>query len=216
MKGATLTADSLLMVRAADAAEIAGISPQRLHYWERTDLVSPTVTRQISKGKRVRLYDVRDLTTLMVVAKLVRNPSISLQHVRKVVEHLRGTGYDAPLTELRFRIDHDEIVFQHPDGMWEGSAIADQMVEVTLRIDLAEMHHAAEQAIDRPRRIGASRIERRRGVLASKPVLADTRVPVSAVEIYLARGFDDDEILSAFPELEPADINVVRKQRAAS
>lgn len=204
------------MVRATDAAAIAGISPQRLHYWERTALVRPTVDRELSQRKRIRLYDINDLTTLLVVADLVNHPSISLQHVRRVADRLREYGYARPLSELTFRIDHDEIVFQHPDGTWEGSSKPSQTLDVTVRIDLDELHGQAMKALERPRRIGRSRIEKRRGVLASKPVLADTRIPVTAVQSYLSRGYSDEEILLAYPELEQADIDEVRGAREAS
>ena len=46
------------MVRAPTAARIAGISSQRLWYWEKTNLVGPAVVRRISERNIVRLYSL--------------------------------------------------------------------------------------------------------------------------------------------------------------
>lgn len=53
-------------------------------------------------------------------------------------------------------------------------------------------------------------IEKRRGVLGSKPVIAGTRTSVDAVREYIAAGFPDDEIIRAYPHLEAEDIAAVR------
>jgi hypothetical protein len=58
----------------------------------------------------------------------MRRQGISLQYVRRVIEHLRARGYDAPLRELRFAIYGGEVFFQHPDGSWEGGHAPRQIV----------------------------------------------------------------------------------------
>lgn len=44
------------------------------------------------------------------------------------------------------------------------------------------------------------------GVLAGKPVIAGTRIPVSLILNLFAHGYDTARILLAYPNLEEADI----------
>jgi predicted nuclease of predicted toxin-antitoxin system len=55
--------------------------------------------------------------------------------------------------------------------------------------------------------------EHRRGVMRSKPVLADTRVPVETVRRYLRAGRSVEQIPESFPTLTAADVEAVRVGR---
>ena len=66
--------------------------------------------------------------------------------------------------------------------------------------------------MNRPsREPAAGHIERHRGVLGGKPVFVGTRVPLAAVEPYLARGPPDERILEAFPDLTREDLESARR-----
>ena len=202
------------MVPAGRAAELAGIYPQRLWYWERTGLIQPTLTKRLSERNIVRLYALDRLVELVAAAALVKQPGISLQHLRKILRRLRTDGYEAPLRELRYAVLGEEVYFQHPDGTWEGSLKPWQLVAYHV-LDLREIHNTVEQRLSRsPSSIG--KIEKRRSVHGSKPVLAATRVPVSAVESLIAAGKTDEEILEAYPELELADLEAVKSELTAA
>jgi uncharacterized protein (DUF433 family) len=55
-----------------------------------------------------------------------------------------------------------------------------------------------------------------RGVHASAPVFAGTRIRVSTVQEYLQHGYDTDEILEAFPDLRAADVAEASRLLAAA
>ena len=44
------------------------------------------------------------------------------------------------------------------------------------------------------------------GVMAGKPVIRDTRIPVELILRMLAQGIPEGEILQEYPRLEPEDI----------
>lgn len=50
------------------------------------------------------------------------------------------------------------------------------------------------------------RIERRRDVLGSAPVIAGTRITVSAVRNFHEAGYSVDAIIEEYPTLTPADV----------
>jgi DNA-binding transcriptional MerR regulator len=123
----------------------------RLRYWEETGLVVPSNRRQLSPQHTVRLYSFADLLSLLVVAELRTERGMSLQHVRRAVEHLRSRGHRSPLRELTFATLGGEIYFQHPDGTWEGDLRPDQVVlEEVLRLDRlrARITRVAERQAD--------------------------------------------------------------------
>lgn len=77
------------------AAEIAAIGRQRLRYWEKTDLITPDVERVISPRNVVRLYSMPRVVELVVASEL-RQQGVSLQHIRRIVEHLRSGATRLP------------------------------------------------------------------------------------------------------------------------
>jgi DNA-binding transcriptional MerR regulator len=186
------------------ARQLAKVSMRRLRYWEETGLVVPSIERQLSPKNTVRLYSFQDLLSLLVVAELRTQRDMSLQHVRRVVEHLRSRGYEAPLRQLTFATLGQEIYFQHSDGSWEGDLRPDQRVlEKVLHLDPLRTRitrAAGRQASE------AGQVIKKRGVHASAPVFAGTRIRVSTVQEYLQHGYETDAILEAFPDLKPADV----------
>ncbi len=74
--------------RAPEVIKIVGITYRQLDYWARTELVTPSI-RDASGSGTQRLYSFQDLVTLRVIKNLL-DVGISLQRVRKAVEHLRA------------------------------------------------------------------------------------------------------------------------------
>ena len=202
-----MTPDDRTLVPARRVAAIAGISPQRLWYWEKTELVTPTVRRELSARKIVRLYSLDACTEVVVAARLVDRPGISLQHLRSLIARL--SRYEHPLTELVFAVQGREIFFLHPDGFWEGSREPLQGV-ARETLDLDEIRSSIRRALARNEST-FGQIEKRRGTYGSRDVVAGTRVPVSSVQSFIEAGKPDERILAAFPSLRPEDIAAIRR-----
>jgi len=207
-------AEELIAFPDTRAARLARVSTRRLRYWEETHLVAPSIKRNLSPRNTVRLYSFQDLLSLLVVAELRTERDMSLQHIRRVVQHLRSRGYEAPLRELKFATVGREIYFQHPDGSWEGDLAPDQIIlEKILRLD--PLRARITRAVQRPAR-DVGRVESHRGVHASAPVFAGTRIRVSTVQDYLQHGYETDAILEAFPDLRAADVDEACRLLAAA
>lgn len=189
------------------AAELAAISRQRLRYWEKTNLTTPDVERVISPRNVVRLYSLARVVELVVASEL-RRQGVSLQHIRRIIEHLRERGYEAPLREVRFALSGSRVMFQHVDGSWEDSRRPFQGVMWQV-VDLDDIRTRIRGRLSRSSS-DAGVIEKRRKVQASKPVFRGTRVPVEAVEGYLKAGKSAREIMEAFPSLIEEDIEAAK------
>jgi uncharacterized protein (DUF433 family) len=206
-----IPSEAEIAIPASVAARIAGISERRLKAWDHSKLIQPAVRRQLSDRNTVRLYGFQELVELRVLRAL-HERQMAPQHIAKVIKRLRAQGYDAPLRQLVYAVSAGELFFKHPNGEWEGGRRPDQVVLHEV-LDLELIRSQVRRALARPRPPGSvGRVERRRKVLGSKPVLAGTRTPVSAVSSYVKRGYSDKEILAALPHLTPADIEAVRAQ----
>ncbi len=205
--------EDTLAVPDKRAAKLAGISMRQLHYWEQVGLVVPSITRQISPRNTVRLYSFQDLLELLAVAELRHRPGISLQHIRRLVAHLRTREFGAPLRELRFATRGQEIYFQYPDGSWSGDAYPGQLIYYQV-IALDEIGTKIDTVNDRAPE-AAGQVVSRRGVHRSKPIFAGTRIPVATVQRYLQAGYDTKAIIREYPSLTAADIETARHYPAA-
>lgn len=194
------------------AASIAGVSTRQVDYWVTTGLLHPTVEERLTPQRPIRLFDFTDLMALMTAAEL-RKRGTSLQHIRAIVNHLRQRGYERPLTQIQFAILHGEVYFQFEDGSWESDRLQKQIV-IHEVLDLEPLRNRILQSGGR-KESSIGRAERRRGVLGSKPVIAQTRVPVETVRRYLDAGKSMEEILEAFPILRRDDVEAVRVGKIA-
>jgi DNA-binding transcriptional MerR regulator len=195
------------------AADLARITMRQLRYWDQIGLVSPSIKKRISARNTVRLYDSRDLLALLAAAQLRHRPGISLQHIRRIVAHLREQGFDSPLTELRFAIHGSQVYFQYPDGSWSGEVAPDQVVFHQV-IEL-EYLRARIASLDEREADARGKVVRRRGVLGSAPIFAGTRIPVATVQRYLETGYKPKDIIKEYPALTLADIEAARHYSAA-
>ena len=203
--------DEHLAVTRAVAARIAGLTERQVDYWAGTGLIEPAVDTRLSPGRRVQLYGFIDLLALLVAAEL-ENRKVSLQHIRAIVAHLRSRGYTSPLTQLTFATVGRDVYFMHEDGSWEGGLQPDQVVlHEVLNLSLFRSRIAAGTRRDAAL---SGKVERRRGTMGSKPVLAGTRVPVDTVRRYLNAGRTVEQILESFPTLTAEDVEAVRRGAA--
>ncbi len=96
-------------------SQILGIPPSRLHYWDKTDVVKPSIRPARGRGSR-RLYSYEDLIALEVVVEL-RESGLPLQRVRRAVRFLKRhyPELQQPLAELTFLTDGKTIFVITPD-----------------------------------------------------------------------------------------------------
>ena len=107
-----------------DVARILKVSPARLRYWERTDLVQPPAKVASSAG-----FEFRDLVCLRGILSLLEQ-GVPLRRIRRNVEVLRERlpEMDDPLGSLRLWAEgSDRVVVRHDGILMEpdGQAVLD-------------------------------------------------------------------------------------------
>lgn len=95
--------------RVPEVCKIVGITYRQLDYWARTELVTPSV-RDASGSGTQRLYSFQDLVTLRVIKSLL-DTGVSLQRVRRAVEHLQSM--DRPISGVTLMSDGKGVYEAH-------------------------------------------------------------------------------------------------------
>ena len=135
--------------RGASAAAAAGISYRQLDYWDRTQLVVPSIQTATGSGSQ-RLYSFRDLLVLKLVKRLL-DTGVSLQQIRIAVDQLAVAGI-SDLTNTTLMSDgarvylctsQDEVI----DLLGQGQGVFGIAVGRVLReVEATLVDFAAEEA----------------------------------------------------------------------
>jgi DNA-binding transcriptional MerR regulator len=94
---------------AQQASKLTACTSHQLRYWDKVNLVRPSLQRTEGRPGRRRLYSFRDLVALRVVKSLLDN-GMSVQRVRRAWDYLRRTAdMDRHLSEVRLVTDGQTI-----------------------------------------------------------------------------------------------------------
>jgi uncharacterized protein (DUF433 family) len=138
-----------------------------------------------------RLMDERGSVPADGVAAMVRTmTALSIGEVRGLAIRFAGGARLAPKDAT---VDTDAIV------------LSDVLDDLARRVASARARCRAD--------IG--RIDSAKSILGGTPVLAGTRVPVRAMEAFIADGFSINDILREYPSLTPAEIEAVARRYLA-
>ncbi len=94
------------------ACYLSGCTPHQLRYWDKVNLVSPSI--QSSKGKPgvPKYYSFRDIVSLRVVKTLLDN-GMSIQRVRRAWRYLTKNGdLSKQLSEVKLISENNSIYFE--------------------------------------------------------------------------------------------------------
>lgn len=106
---------SLDLYSVEEASRLFNIAPSRLRYWERTGLV----TRSVTAGKR-RFYTFQDLIGIRAAKELLEQ-GMALRSVRRGIQALRETlpRVARPLSSLRVLTDGQNLIVRDGNGSFE-------------------------------------------------------------------------------------------------
>jgi DNA-binding transcriptional MerR regulator len=94
---------------AEQASRFTGCTSHQLRYWDRIDLVKPSVQATGGRPGVRRLYDFRDLVVLRVIRSLLEG-GMSLQRVRRAIHYLRRKeGLEEHLSNVKLVTDGQSI-----------------------------------------------------------------------------------------------------------
>ena len=100
---------------AAQACRFTSCTPHQLRYWDRINLVKPSLQSTGGRPGVRRLYSFRDLVALKVVRSLLEG-GVSLQRVRRAYDYLRRkASLEKNFSEVKLSTD-GQTIFSSSEG----------------------------------------------------------------------------------------------------
>ncbi|MDJ0961306.1 MAG: MerR family transcriptional regulator [Acidimicrobiia bacterium] len=147
---------------AQQASNLTSCTAHQLRYWDKVNLVRPSIQSTDGRPGRRRLYSFRDLVALRVVKSLLDN-GMSVQRVRRAWDYLRRTAdMDRHLAEVRlvtdgqtiFRVAQDESELL--DALRQGQLaffVAINEIALEVEEDVTRFELDRERFLDMLRRV---------------------------------------------------------------
>ena len=185
------------------AARLSGVSLNQLRRWDADEFFCPS----FSDAKGVpfgRIYSFRDIVSLRVLNDLRNKKKISLSHLREVSRELSHLG-DEKWTATTLYVLGRRVVFDDPRTNLRQEVVSGQRVfDIPLRVVISSTRRAVQELNDRSDRIG--QIVRARFIAQNEPVIAGTRVSVTAIREFAEDGYSVARIIKEYPVLTEADV----------
>lgn len=186
------------------AARLSGVSLNQLRAWDANGFFVPS----FSDAKGVpfgRIYSFRDIVSLRVLNDLRNTKKIPLSHLRDVSKQLSHLG-DARWTATTLYVLGKRVVFVDPRSNLRQEVVSGQRVfDIPLRVVISSTRQAVNDLNDRSDRVG--QVVRARFVAQNEPVIAGTRISISAIREFADAGYSSAKIIREYPDLTPADID---------
>ena len=94
------------------ACYLSGCTPHQLRYWDKVNLVSPSIQSSNGKPGVPKYYSFRDIVSLRVVKTLLDN-GMSIQRVRRAWRYLTKNGdLSKQLSEVKLIPENNSIYFE--------------------------------------------------------------------------------------------------------
>lgn len=189
------------------ASRVARLSKWQLRYWSELGIVQPSIAE--GDGLAPALYSFQDLIKLRVAARLRRK--LRPAQISSLLKQLEERGYDDPFLSVTFgeTADGNQVVYLDPDDGTPLSAHGHEIGTIveTFGLPIKEIRVDLERRVDRATRRRHGQIDQVRNIQGHAPVILGTRVPVAKIAALAAAGWDESQLLEAFPHLTPTDIN---------
>ncbi|HEY2876260.1 MAG TPA: DUF433 domain-containing protein [Reyranella sp.] len=210
-----LDSGTLISAFSEDQVErLTGITKSQLRYWDRTGFFTPAFGAENRRVALSRIYSFRDVASLRVLNMLRNSYGIPLQQLRKVAVEL-GHLADEKWTATSLYVLNRKVVFAEPNTQRLREILFKQYVlPIPLRVVVEDTREAVKQLARRDDK-DIGQIRRNRNVSHNAPVVAGTRIPVRVVQRFIDAGYSNKKILDEYPSLTPADLEAVRKLKAA-
>lgn len=180
---------------------LTGLTKRQLRYWHDTGFFMPSAPA----AAYGRYYAFRDVVGLRTIAELMKTHRVSLQHLRKVAEKLDHMRADL-WTRTTLYVINRKVVIHEPGTRKPREVVSGQYVlGIPLKRVQAEARAEAEKLLRRAHG-DAGKIVRLPGVAGRAPVMAGTRIPVTAILRFTAEGFTPTQIVAEYPDLTVADV----------
>lgn len=194
---------------------LTGITKRQLRYWDSTGFFRPTLAHEDRRQQHSRIYSFRDVACLQVLSALRNEANCSLQHLREVKEILAHMGEDL-WAKTTLYVHNRKVVIINSETQQPEEVVSKQAI---LQIPLAAVSRRLEAAVGDlmqrdPATIG--KVQKRRGLARSRPVVAGTRIRVASIQAFAKEGYSVADIQREYPSLTEEDVRAALRHGAVA
>lgn len=200
----TQALDTVIALFTVDqAARLTGVSRRQLGSWARDGFFAPSVS-PASGGPYTRLYSFKDLLSLKVLNQLRNDTRVSMEHLKEVKRDLAHLGEDLWVKSTLYLLGK-KVVIERDDETRHEAGSGQEVFQIPLKIIVGGMRERIREMNKRGiDEIG--QIERNRGIVGNRPVIAGTRISVSSIKEFAEAGFSVEQIMKEYPSLDRKDV----------
>lgn len=188
-----------------DVGQLTGISRHQLRYWDRTGFFVPSLAEENRRRPLSRIYSFRDVVSLQVLNTLRNEARVPLPHLREVKEKLAHLGDDLWAKTTLYVLSR-KVIFDNPKSRRKEEIVSGQgILQIPLEVVRGNTERAV-QALWARDKAAIGRVNRKRGRVGNRPVLAGTRIPVASIKAFHRAGYTIRQIREQYPVLSDADI----------
>ncbi|MEM6277786.1 MAG: DUF433 domain-containing protein [Pseudomonadota bacterium] len=195
---------------------LTGLSTQVLANWDRSGFFTPALAYENRKVRQSRIYSYQDILALKVLSDLQGRFNVSTQHLKKAKQWL-GILNDADWADAKLYVDIVKRRVATPDDVGHIRDAEDG--QRIFEFAIGPVRDKIAREVDRFQERSEAEVgetSRKRGVVGNAEVVEGTRIPVSAIQSFVANGFSDEEIITNYPSLTKADVQAVRKRASTA
>jgi uncharacterized protein (DUF433 family) len=194
---------------------LTGVTVAQLRYWDRTNFFVPSLADEDRARPYSRVYSFRDVVCLKVLNTLRNEARVSLPHLREVKERLAHLGDDMWARTTLYVLNR-KVIFDNPDTRRKEEIVTGQgVLQIPLEVVRSNMERAVKELWSRDETT-IGKIQQKRGIVGNKPVVAGTRIPVSAVKAFHKAGYTIKQIIEQYPALTEDDVRAALKHGEAA
>ena len=200
--------DSTVVVSAFTEEQVerlTSLAVSRLRYWDRTNFFKPSFAASNRRASYSRVYSFTDIASLRVIASLINQFNVPLQHLRLVIEKLGNMDNAAWLRTILYVLNRKVIFDDHQSGRRREVVSGQYMIGIELenvlsdtRRDIASLSKRSEEKV--------GEIEKSRNIAHNSLVISGTRIPIRSIQEFHEAGFTVENILLEYPTLTDTDI----------
>lgn len=186
-------------------SNLTQLSADQLREWDNDGFFPPSFAYKNRRSPYSRIYSFDDVVGLRTLSILRKEYSVSRQHLKKAAECLlKHSG--KPWSSLAIYVLKREVHFYNPlTNQVEGAVTGQIAMPIKLSSVAEDMRQKAEALRKRPES-SFGRIESHKYTMHGDPVIAGTRVTVSAIKSFHEAGFGVKEIIQQYPTLSEEDV----------
>jgi uncharacterized protein (DUF433 family) len=194
---------------------LTGVTVAQLRYWDRTNFFTPSLADENRRRPYGRVYSFQDLVCLKILNTLRNEARVSLPHLREVKDKLAHLGDDMWARTTLYVLNR-KVVFDNPDTRQREEIVSGQgVLQIPLQVVQSNMERAVKELWKRDKAT-VGKIQRTPGIASNKPVVAGTRIPVSAIKAFREAGYTIEQIREQYPVLTDVDIRAALKHGEAA